>query len=102
MKLTNNVVHAVDGDTFVMGLHDLENDDTTVKFMVTKDKKIFFLIIFLVQLKVMDVKVIMCWLILLKLRNILLTLIGRVILNGIGISCLQSLIVKLSKVLLRC
>ena len=39
MKLTNNVVHAVVGETFVMGLHDLENDDTTVKFMVTKDKK---------------------------------------------------------------
>ena len=38
MKLTNNVVHAVAGDTFVMDLHDLENDDTTVKFMVTKDK----------------------------------------------------------------
>ena len=39
MKLTNNFVHAVAGETFVMGLHDLENDDTTVKFMVTKDKK---------------------------------------------------------------
>ena len=43
MKLTNNVVHAVAGETFIMGLHDLENDYTTVKFMVTKDKKIFFL-----------------------------------------------------------
>ena len=39
MKLTNNVVHVVAGDTFVVGLHDLENDDTTVKFMITKDKK---------------------------------------------------------------
>ena len=39
MKLTNNVVHAVVGEIFVIGLHDLENDDTTVKFMVTKDKK---------------------------------------------------------------
>ena len=39
MKLRNNVVHAIAGETFVMGLHDLENDDTTVKFMVTKDKK---------------------------------------------------------------
>ena len=39
MKLTNNVVLAVDGDTFVVGLHDLENDDTIVKIMVTKDKK---------------------------------------------------------------
>ena len=35
----NNVVHAVVGETFVIGLHDLENDDTTLKFMVTKDKK---------------------------------------------------------------
>ena len=43
MKLTNNVVHAVAGETFIMGLHDLENDDTTVKFMVNKDKKNFFL-----------------------------------------------------------
>ena len=39
MKLRNNVVHAIAGETFVMGLHDLENDDTTVKFMITKDKK---------------------------------------------------------------
>ena len=39
MKLTNNVVHAVVGETFVIGLHDLDHDDTTVKFMVTKDKK---------------------------------------------------------------
>ena len=39
MILTNNVVHAVTSETFVMGLHDLENDDTTVKFMITKDKK---------------------------------------------------------------
>ena len=39
MKLTNNVVHTVVGETFGMGLHDLENDDTTVKSMVTKDEK---------------------------------------------------------------
>ena len=39
VKLTNNVVHAVAGEIFVMGLHDLENDDTTVKFIVSKDKK---------------------------------------------------------------
>ena len=39
MKLTNNVVHAVVGETFVIGLHDLDNDDTTVKCMVTKIKK---------------------------------------------------------------
>ena len=39
MKLTNNIVHAVAGDTLIMGLHDLENDDTKVKFVVTKDKK---------------------------------------------------------------
>ena len=39
MKLTKNVVHAVAGEIFVMGLHNLENDDTTVKCMVTKDKK---------------------------------------------------------------
>ena len=50
MKLTNNVVHAVAGEIFVMGLHNLENDDTTEKFMVTKDKKEnFMLIIFLFQ-----------------------------------------------------
>ena len=42
MKLTNNVVHAVVGETFVIGLHDLDHDDTTLKFMVTKDKKDFF------------------------------------------------------------
>ena len=41
MKLTNNVVHAVVGDTFVVGLHALANDDTTVKCMVTKDKRKF-------------------------------------------------------------
>ena len=35
----NDVVHTVVSDTFVMGLHDLANDETTVKFMVTKDKK---------------------------------------------------------------
>ena len=34
IKLTSNVVHAVAGEIFVMGLHDLENDDTTLKFMV--------------------------------------------------------------------
>ena len=39
VKLTNNVVHAVAGEIFVMGLYDLESDDTTVKFMVSKDKK---------------------------------------------------------------
>ena len=39
MKLTNDVIHAVVGDIFVMGLHGLANDETTVKFMVTKDKK---------------------------------------------------------------
>ena len=39
MKLTNDVIHAVVGDIFVMGLHDLANDETTVKFMVTKDKQ---------------------------------------------------------------
>ena len=38
MKLTNNVVHVVDGDIFVVGLHDLETDDIIVKIMVTKDK----------------------------------------------------------------
>ena len=36
---TNNVVYAVAGDTFVMGLHELVNHGNTVKFMVTKDKK---------------------------------------------------------------
>ena len=35
MKSTNNVVYVVAGYTLVIGLHD----DTTVKFMVTKDKK---------------------------------------------------------------
>ena len=41
MKLTNNVVHAVVGETFVIGLHDLDDDDTTLQFVVTKDKKQF-------------------------------------------------------------
>ena len=39
MKLTNDVVHAVVGDNFVMCLLDLANDATTIKFMVTKYKK---------------------------------------------------------------
>ena len=39
MKLMNNIVHAIAGETFVMGTHDLENDETTVTFMVTKYKK---------------------------------------------------------------
>ena len=39
MKLTNNIVHSVAVDTFVMSLHDLEIVDTTVKFMVIKDQK---------------------------------------------------------------
>ena len=39
MNLTNTVVHAIAGETFVVGLHELETDDNTVKFMVTKDKK---------------------------------------------------------------
>ena len=39
MKLMNNIVHAIAGETFVMGMHDLENDETTVIFMVTKYKK---------------------------------------------------------------
>ena len=39
MKLTNDVIHDVVGDTFVMCLLDLVNDATIVKFMVTKDKK---------------------------------------------------------------
>ena len=39
MKLTNNVVHAVAGDTIDMSLNDLANDDTIVKCMVTKYKK---------------------------------------------------------------
>ena len=39
MKLTNDVVHAIVGDIFVMGLHDLANDESKVTFMVTKDKK---------------------------------------------------------------
>ena len=100
MKLTNNIVHAVVGDNFVVGLHALANDGTTVKCMVTKDKrKCVNFIIYLPQRKIIDVKVIMCWLIFLKLRNIMLTLQGRFILNGIGISCIQSLIVQLSIVL---
>ena len=41
MKLTNNVVHAVVGETFVIGLHDLDDDDTTLQSVVTKDKKQF-------------------------------------------------------------
>ena len=50
MKSTNNVVHTVTFDTFVMGLYDLANDDTTVKFMVTKNKNNFVIfIIFLSQ-----------------------------------------------------
>ena len=39
MKLTNNAVHTIVGDTFVMGLHDLTNDETIVKFIVTMDNK---------------------------------------------------------------
>ena len=50
MNLTNNVVHAVVGETFVMGLHDLENDDTIVKSWLLKMKmKFVILIIFLIQ-----------------------------------------------------
>ena len=35
----NDAVHAVVGDIFVMSLHNLTNDETTVKCMVTKDNK---------------------------------------------------------------
>ena len=100
MKLTNNIVHAVVGDTFVIGLHNLANDDTTVKFMAIKDKKqMCYLHHLSHSMKNHGFVVIMCWLIFLKLTNILLTLQGRVILNEIGISCIQSFIVELSIVL---
>ena len=39
MESMNDDVHADVGDTFVMGLHDLTNDETTVKVMVTKKNK---------------------------------------------------------------
>ena len=39
MELTNDDVHAVVGDTFVICLLDLINDATTVKFILTKDKQ---------------------------------------------------------------
>ena len=39
MNFASDVVHAVIGHTFVMSFHDLSNDKTTVKLMVTKDKK---------------------------------------------------------------
>ena len=35
----NDDVHADVDDTFVMGLHYLTNDETTVKVMVTKENK---------------------------------------------------------------
>ena len=35
----NDAAHVIADDTFVMGLHDLINYETTVKFMVTKDNK---------------------------------------------------------------
>ena len=46
-----------------MGLHDLTNDKTTVKFMVIKDKKqICYLDFVSNTLKSTGVKVTMCWL----------------------------------------
>ena len=35
----NDAVHAVVGNTFIMDLHDLTNDETIVKCKVTKDNK---------------------------------------------------------------
>ena len=43
MKLTNDVVHAVVGDTFVMGLHDLVDYEITVKFMVQQSCYLYHL-----------------------------------------------------------
>ena len=45
MKSMNGDVHAVVGDTFVMGLHDLTIYETIVKFIVTKIKNRFFILI---------------------------------------------------------
>ena len=39
MKSIYDTMYAVVGDTFIMGLYDLTNDETTVQFVVTKDNK---------------------------------------------------------------
>ena len=39
MKSTKNVLHAVTGVTFVVGLHTFSNDDSVLKFMITDNKK---------------------------------------------------------------
>ena len=37
MTSTNNVLHAVTGATFVVGLHNYINDESVLKFMITDD-----------------------------------------------------------------
>ena len=72
MKLTNDVVHVVVGDSFVIDLHDLANDKATVKFMVTKDKEqICYLRHLSSSMENQGCEHLMCWLIFLKLRKIL-------------------------------
>ena len=39
MKSMTGAVHYFVGNIFVVGLHDLTNDETTVQFVVTKDNK---------------------------------------------------------------
>ena len=71
MKSMNDDVHADIDDTFVMGLHYLTNDETTVKVMVTKEnKQICYLDFVSNTLKIMGLKVIMRWLIFLKLEKL--------------------------------
>ena len=39
MKSTKNVLHAVTGVTFIIGLHIFSNDNSVLKFMITDDNK---------------------------------------------------------------
>ena len=39
MKSTINVLHAVTGATFVIGLYSVSNDNSVLKFMITDDNK---------------------------------------------------------------
>ena len=39
MKSTKNVLHAVTGVTFVIGLYTVFNDNSVLKFMITDDNK---------------------------------------------------------------
>ena len=39
MKSTKNVLHAVTGVTFVVGLHNFTNYKSVLKFMITDDNK---------------------------------------------------------------